>query len=541
MSTTTVERAEAAGIATKPRRGLRVDNGSDMWPWWVSQPERLTGNPKPTWESHHGGDYTMGDHCARFAHKVEAPFFGWQWETERKIMATRPDGLWTHPDIYLCITRQQGKTQLIALRIIYGMFFLGEKIIYTAQRWDTVEDVYDRIVDIIDRRPSLARRLNTAEVPDGHTKSGNHGEIHLLNGASLHMGPRTKAVGRGQTRIDLAIFDEAYDIKERMVGGLTGAQSNSDNPQTIFISTAVVFDEHPDCLVYAAMRRNGQHHEPDLYAAEWSAPTGSPRDSPETWQTCQPSHGVTLRAREVARELRRAKTPTLLAIFDADYLGWGQWPPDPDEGRSEIDFEVWETLVEFNPNLVGDIVIAIERTMDRRWWCIAAGQRTMDGRVHLEIGYFRAVNIGQAATAIVECIEAFDPVAIVVDAKSRAAPIAPHMKNLGIEVTVTNTPQLAVATGGIIDAIASADVTHVGQKILDDAVQGAVTRALPRGDLVWDDVESGSILAPLKAATLAHWAVLEFAEEPKATASPVHADEYAPQDLDNVSVLDAPF
>lgn len=541
MTTTTIRAAEAAGVATKPRRGRKVAQNGDLWPWWVSQPERLTGNPTPSWESHHGGSYRIGDHAARFAHKVEEPLFGWQWDALRKIMATRKDGLWTHPDVALIIPRQNGKTQIIALRIIYGLFFLGEKIVYTAQRWQTVEDVYDRIVAIIDRRPSLARRLDPSKCPDGHTKAGNHGEIHLTNGASLHMGPRTKAVGRGQTRIDLAIFDEAYDIKDTHKADATGAQTASDNPQTIYLSTAAVFDQHPNCHVLAAQRRNGIRHEPDLYAAEWCAPHGLSRHDPETWRLAEPSHGVTVRPREVARELRAARTATLLAIFDADYLGWGQWPPDPDDYASPIDKDEWEALVNLTPLLVGDIVLAIERTLDSRWWCIAAGQRTGDGRIHLEVGYFRAVNIGQVAVALVELIELWNPVAIIVDAKSKAAPLAPYMLNKGIEITVTNTPQLAVATQGIIDGVAAADVCHVGQKILSDAVEAAITRELPRGDVVWDEAESGAALAPLKAVTLVHWGVMQFAEEPAASAAPSTGDEYAPQDLDDMSPMDAPF
>lgn len=541
MTTTTIRNAEAAGVATKPRRGRRVARDEDMWPWWVSTPGRLTGNPKPNWEAHHGGNYRLGDHAARFAHKIEEPLYGWQWDSLRKVMATRKDGLWAHPDVCLLIPRQNGKTQIIAMRIIYGMFFLGEKIVYSAQRWGTVEDVYDRIVEIIDRRPSLSRRLDPTKCPDGHSKAGNHGEIHLTNGASLHMGPRTKAVGRGQTKIDLAIFDEAYDIKDRMVTGLTGAQSASENPQTIFISTAAVADEHPDCHVLAGMRRNGLRHEPDLYAAEWCAPAGYSRDDPEAWRLSCPSFGTSIREREIARERRRARTATLLAIFDADYLGWGQWPPDPDDYTSPIEKDDWEALVNLTPMLVGDVCLAVERTLDSRWWCIAAGQRTGDARIHLEVGYFRASNIGQVATALVELIELWNPAAIVIDAKSKAAPLAPYMLNKGIEITVTNTPQLAVATQGIIDGVAAADVCHVGQKILSDAVEAAITRELPRGDVVWDEAESGAALAPLKAITLAHWAVMQFAEELKPMASPSTTDEYEPQDLDSTSAMDVAF
>lgn len=544
MSTTTVERAEAAGVATKPRTGTNVVQEGDMWPWWVSDPPRLTGNPKPAWEHYDKtANFYVGDRMARFAHKIEEPLFGWQWDSGRKIMATRPDGLWAHPDVCLVIPRQNGKTQLIALRIIYGLFFLGEKIVYSAQRWKTVEDVYDRIVSIITRRPSLLRRLKAMPgCPDGYSKSGDHGEIYTTNGGSLDMGPRTKAVGRGQTKIDLAIFDEAYDIKDVLVGGLTGAQKASPNRQTIFISTAAVESEHPDCHVFAGMRRNGLRKEPDLYAAEWCAPVTFERNDPEAWRLACPSFGVTLTQRDVAAEWRMSRASSrLLSIFDADYLGWGQWPPDPEAGDPVIDPDVWEALVMLNPALVGDVCLAVERTLDTRYWCIAAGQRTADGRVHVEVGYFRAANIGVVAAALLELVELWNPAAIIVDDRSKAKPIVGVMHNQGIEIETASTPKLAMYTQGFLDGVEAGDVTHVGQKLLGDAIEGAVMRELPRGDLVPDEKESGSPVAPLKAVMLVHGAVLEYAEEPKAAASPSTGDDYAPVDLDDVSVLEASF
>ncbi|AYB69347.1 terminase large subunit [Mycobacterium phage Gancho] len=544
MSTTTISRAEAAGVATKPHRGTKIAQSEDMWPWWVSEPPRLTGNPKPAWEHYDDtADFSIGDRLGRFAHKIEEALFGWQWDAARKIMATRPDGLWAHPDVCLIIPRQNGKTQLIALRIIYGLFFLGEKIVYTAQRWQTVKDVYDRIVEIIKRRPSLLRRLKPMPgVPDGYSEAGQHGEIYTTNGGSLDMGPRTKAVGRGQTKIDLAIFDEAYDIKDVLVGGLTGAQKAATNPQTIYISTAAVASEHPDCGVLAGMRRNGQRKEPDLYAAEWCAPPGMARDDPEAWRLACPSFGITVRERDLAREYRMARANArLLAIYDADYLGWGEWPPDPENTEPIIDPDWWEALTVLQPALVGDICIAIERTLDTRYWCIAAGQRTIDGRVHVEVGYWRAANIGVVAAALLELVELWNPAAIIVDDRSKAKPIVGVMFNQGIEIETASTPKLAMYTQGFIDAVNAADVTHVGQKIITDGIAGAAMRELPRGDLVFDEKESGAPVAPLKAIALAHGAVLEYAAEPQPAASPDTGTDAGPVDLDDVSVLEASF
>lgn len=521
--------------ATRSKKSKTADQNVDLWPFWVADNPRLIGNPDPFWESHHGGDYFHGDRLGRFAHKTGHPLFGWQWDAERKILATRPDGLWAHPDVCLIIPRQNGKTEIVVWRILYGLFYLGEKIVYTAQSWKTVKDVYDRITQIITARPSLRRRLKAMPgAPEGYNESGNHGRVYLKNGASLSMGPRAHSPGRGQTLIDLAIFDEAYDIKDAHTTDLTGAQNASANPQTIFISTAAVQTEHPHCHVLAGMRRNGQRHEPDLYAAEWRAPDGAARDDPETWRLAQPSHGVTVRPREVARELRRARTATLRAIFDADYLGWGDWPPDDEDAAPPISPEVWADLVNLAPLLVGDICVAIERTLNGEWWAIAAGQRTADGRVHVEVGYWRRVNIGQVGAALIELVELVNPAAIVVDSHSKAAPLVNFMRGQGIEIEATSTPKLANYTQGFIDAVMAGDITHSGQAILTDAVEGAEMRELPRGDEVWDEAESGSPIAPLKAITLAHGAVLEYAAEPKAAASPAGPREDDIVDLDAV-------
>lgn len=514
----------------------------DLWPWWVSQPPRLVGNPAPAWEWHCGGDYFHGDRLGRFAHAAGHPLFGWQWDCERKILATRGDGLWAHPDVALIITRQQGKTEIIVWRILYGLFYLGEKIVYSAQRWKTVEDVYDRIAALIEEHPSLKRRLKSVQgCAGGMSKAGDHGEVHLTNGASLDMGPRTRAVGRGQTKIDLAIFDEAYDIKELNTPDLTGAQNASDNPQSIFISTAAVAELHPNCRVLAGMRRNGLRHEPDLYAAEWRAPDGLPRDDPATWVLAQPSHGVTVRAREVGRELRRARTQSLRKIFDADYLGWGEWPLDDEDAQPVITRDGWDALTDYGPALVGDICIAVERTRDSQWWAIAAGQRTAAGRVHVEVGYWRRANIGQVAAALLELIELWNPAAVVIDGHSKAMPLVPVMVGQGIDITVVTTPKLATYSRGFIDGVESGDVTHCGQKILGDAVDCASTRELPRGDIVWDEFESGLAVAPLQAITLVHGAVLDYATESGPAAAPQHGADMVDLDAPREGIMDVAF
>ncbi|WP_419402617.1 hypothetical protein [Mycobacteroides abscessus] len=185
-----------------------------------------------------------------------------------------PVSLWTHRAVCIECTRQQGKTLLIVLLILFHMCVLRSKrIIYTAQRWSTAYDVFKRVCAVIDRVPWLKSRL--AEKP---SKGGNRGVIKLKDPdtgqivCEVEFGPHSQDFGRGYTEIDLLIIDEAYDVDPEEEQNLTGSQSAAKNPQTIYISTAPVASKHPKCHSLAGLHRLGHGRAPDLYYALYAAP-----------------------------------------------------------------------------------------------------------------------------------------------------------------------------------------------------------------------------------------------------------------------------
>jgi hypothetical protein len=127
---------------------------------------------------------------------------------------------------------------------------------------------------------------------------------------------------------------------------------------------------------------------------------------------------------------------------------------------------------------------------------------------------------------IVTLVEAWDPCALVIDAKSAAAPLRPYLAECGIDLILSNATQLALACGGFLDGALQGRLSHTGQDILRDAFASAVKRDLPGGSFAWQKSPRGAI-TQLVAATLSHWALLEFgpASAPKRSAPPVMADE----------------
>jgi hypothetical protein len=481
-----------------------------------------------------------------------------QWWALRKICSRLPadeDGLrlFTHPDSCLIEARQNGKTQIVILRILLGLFVYGETCIYSAQRWATAEDVYDRLVDIIEGTPWLLARLQPRlGLPRGYSKDKDRGVIECVNGASLRVGLRGKDLGVGLTKLDLVIFDEAYKLTAEQRTGLTGAQLAAENPQTIYLSTPPVWGspKYAQCGVLAAIRRLGLKQAPDLFFAEWMAPRPEPdernpeeyarllteaRDHPDAARLANPSHGVIHRQRDMERERRSADTPEALALFDADFLGWGVWPPDESDREPVISWEVWQAMIDKAPLLVGDKVIAVHRSLDRRLWAIAAGSRTLGGKVHLEVGYLRGATLPQVAVYLSILIELWDPAAIIVDGRGPANVLVAKMRDLGFEVVEANTPQMAKACGGIVDAALASEITHVGQDILERARQVVQKRKLPQGDWVWNDAEAG--VPQWTAVTLAHWGVQMFAEEVGESAGPIVSHDVV--NLDELDLMGA--
>jgi hypothetical protein len=483
------------------------------YPGFIGTWPRLTGRQEPEFESRHPGDESLGDKCAEFGRRIGLRCMPWEWMSLRGILSLQPanewgERLWTHRDVTIECTRQQGKTLIIVLLILFHLFVLDTKrIVYTAQRWATALDVFNRVCTVIYRVPSLRKRL-----ADKPSKAGNRGVIRLTNGAMVEFGPRSQDFGRGYTEVDLYLSDESYDVVPAEESNLTGAQSAAQNPQTIYTSTPPVKDVHPNCQTLAEMHRLGLAGAPDLFYQLFAAPPGAPDDEPETWRLAQPSYGVATNEREIRTKLQKAKTAMQKALFAADYLGRGDYPPPETDFHAVFDEDGWRDMRDPVPNLSGSRALALGRSPDRRTWVISASQRTATGRVHVELGYSRVESLTKVLDAVVAVVHAWDPAAVVINHQSAAMEAVPGLIAARIEPVVANSTQVQAACGGFLNAALEGLLSHPGQPLLDTAVASAVKRELSGGRFVWDlDADSSS--AQLDSATLAHWGLLTFSKQ----------------------------
>ena len=493
----------------------------DEWPEWLGTFPRLTGSQVPRFEAWHEGDESEGDRTTLFGQRVGVHLLPWEWMAVRAIESEQPPNQWgerlfTHRVAVLEVTRQQGKTLIMALLIIRRLFKRRRRIVYTAQQWETVEDVFDRVCAIIERTPSLQRRL--AAPP---SKKGNRGKLVLkrLPGekhvVKAGFGPRTQHFARGFTEIDDLILDEAYDLVPKETANLTGAQAASSNAQTIYASTPPVVSEHPNCHRFSGLVRAVEAGgAPGLYGALYRAPKRFERSDPAAYPLAQPSYGVVLNDQEMEAHLLSAKDagPIDLALFDADYLGWGDYPPPANKRPSAIPSEVWAAMGPKPdrpvPPLTGAKVVVLTRKAE---WAIIGAQRTTDGRIHLDVGYAADDAAEVIVRKVTEALTAWGLDTVVVP-RGDAAEVIPDLELAGFTVITPNQVEEAQACGGFLaDALAGL-LSHTGHSGLATAMESAVKRNLSDktgGGFVWEVFDPASH-AQLMGATLSRWALMKF-------------------------------
>ncbi len=499
----------------------------------------LIGRQEPHHLSVFDGDTSVGEKVIELKRRLGVPSMPWQRDAQLAICSTTADGRWTHPTACVICTRQNGKSEILIDRCLYGLFKLDETILYTAQRWKTARDAWRRMMKLIRRRSWLRKHVVRA------TCSQGEGIIELDSGALISFGTRSADAGRGLTVIDLIVYDEAYNLTDAEVSALAFTQLASRNPQRIYASSAVNQDQHPNGLVLAAVRKRGLQREPRLYFAEWMAPCDieccemcalagvMDRDDMATAVYANPSFGVIQTEEKILDIKADMATEAGRKAFDVEALGRGDWPEPDVERPHHVDMQVWRDLVDRAPKFVGSPVIGLALAPDRRHWAVAAAWHTEFARIQIEIGKFEVFTHDALLRFVSAVVTDWDPAAVVIDSKGLAKVIAPKLVVAGIAPEMLTTPQMAAACGGVLDDIDSGVLAHSGQPELDLAADVVQLRDLPQGDFVFaSDLET----TPLLAATCAYTGLLLFGSKPP--PPPVKAKFPQPDTTHNTQARD---
>ena len=432
----------------------------------------------------------------------------WQQLVLEGALGEQPNGNWSAFEVGLMVSRQNGKGSILEARELAGLFLFGEKlIVHSAHLFETSMEHMNRILQLIESNPDIERgvdRVSRAHGSEGITLTRKYGRRRLK------FKTRTKGGGRGLSG-DCIVFDEAMEIPTAAVSALMPTLSAHPNPQLWYCGSAVDQAVHANGVVFARLRSRGMKgDDPSLAWFDWSVdpddyaadPMAAATDTRMVAQA-NPGYGFRITPEYVVNE-QRSLDPR---GFATERLGVGDWPNPDGLAEQVIPRETWDGLADVNSQTVGRVAFAVDMNPERSYAAIGVAGVRDDGRRHLEVIEHKAGS-GWVVPRVLELVDRWEPVALVVDGNGPAASLLSSFDEAGLSfksdgglLVKTTVQDMAQACGQLFDAALTDELRHLGQSMLDSAIRAA--RKRDRGDVFTWSRQSGTDISPLVAVTLA--------------------------------------
>lgn len=428
-------------------------------------------------------------------HEELAPVLNpWQVWWLIHALELNPDGSYRFKTVLLWVARQNGKTFIVALLILFRMFVDGDaQVMGVAQKLATAKKTYEHAQKIIDAIPRLAKER-------GKTNSIN-GELWFeLTGGQRYWVDSAENGGRGLT-FDLVFVDEILKHKTfKAWSALSKTTAARRRSQLIAAANTgdmdAIVQRHLHKMAVDAIEADDDETSIGLFW--WSPPPGMPLDSPEAWAYSNPSMNYNLPQENLASYWISDPAPVFASevgnVFVDSSVG-GPFQP----GKWADGFD---RLSKRKPG--GDVYLCVEVSHDRTWAHIAFAAYREDGLAHVGIMASRP-GTDWLVPWLKSPERTFTPAAITFQTKG--APVSSmitEFTDAEIEVTDWGGADLGRAAGLLLDGVNLGKIKHRNQPRLDVAAGSAVMKSLGGGYVV-DAKNSPGDASPLWGVAGAYW------------------------------------
>ena len=427
------------------------------------------GNQKPRIDIYHDGDISLAEKTIALLDSYNRTPLQWQKSILRRWMARDDEDKWANQTAGLIVPRQNGKSWLAEARILGGMIFMGEHLIYTAHQVSTVDEIKRRVLRFFyDAEPEI-RDLLTSEF-DKEPKSFDY--IELRNGGRCIFRTRTRSSGLGFTS-DSLIYDEHQETSDAQEEALlpTISAGPLQNPQVIMMGTPPTAGSTG--TVFLRVRRNLLQGKADMCWQEWSVETITDNHDTEAWYRTNPSLGYLITEKAIRAESNAMSQDS----FNKMRLGW---IPGVDAQRVFTDDE-WNALAIKEVKLPEDpeLVYAIKFAPDRSAVTLAVGV-PIDEKIHVEIVERKRMSEGIAWLVKWLLDRWRNCNQIIIDGAAGQGLLIeellrsePKMKK---RILTPNVREAGSAYALFYQAIQDGTLTHYNQPILNTAIRTAKRR-----------------------------------------------------------------
>jgi len=390
----------------------------------------------------------------------------------------REDGRWAHSELGLIMARQQGKSTLMMLRILTGMFVWGEGLqLASAHRLTTSLETFRQIVALIEANPKLEKEVKKIRWQHGAE------EIELFGNRRFVVKAANNAA-RGLSKPETIHLDELREYKDEDAwSSMRYSMMAAKNPQVWVYSSAG--DQHSVILNKLRERAlvSATTNDP-IGWFEWSAEPDAPILLPSgeiNWSAfaqANPSLGITIHPDNlkavindppdiVRTEVLAQWVDTINSAIDAQKWGLCQTEPIPLDPEKETWF-------------------GLDLSPDRKFGALTATQKLPGEKFNLVLLHTwsndYSINDLAVANDIAPYVRKYN-VQTVAYSKRTAQAVASRLVPAGIPITDMDGAIYAESCDRWLGAINSHRLQHGGQ---DELTQQTLSAAkLPYGDGSW--------------------------------------------------------
>ena len=425
----------------------------------------------------------------------------WQELMMYDIMAQNLDGQWTHMKFGWSVPRQNGKSELLIIRAIWGLTH-GERVLYTAHLVNTSHAAWEKTA-------ALLEEMGFTENVDFKRLAQKGAEVLEWlgkGGGRINFRTRTVRGGLGET-YDLLIIDEAQEYTADQEGAIKHVITASPNPQTLMCGTPpTMISKGTVFTAYRGKVLSGE--EEDAGWAEWSVPQMSDTKDVDLWYETNPSLGLLTTERTIRNSIGSD-------TVDDNIQRLGLWLLM--NLHSAISEDDWDRCrLEGKPEISGvpALYMGVKYGKDGINVSAAVAVKTDDGRIFVEALDCRSARSGNSW--IIAFLQNRHFKAVAADGANGQRILADEITDAELDVPVIFPKVSDITTANALfeQELFGDCIRHSGQPALQHIVTNCEHRAIgTSGGFGYKSILDGADVSILEAVSLAHWLCATAKEE----------------------------
>lgn len=426
----------------------------------------------------------------------------WQMRVAKAVTAKRADGKNVCFEFALEVPRQNGKTEIIKLVVLYHLFLVEQtrKIVFTAHEYRTTVEIFENIVKAI--HDSALHQL----LPENGVRySNDNRSITTKDGSRVIFMTRSANSGRGFSS-DLLIMDEAYSVKAEQMMAIIPVLTTRANPQIIYLSSTGMLNS----VYFNSLVDRAQSDDPGRFGyMGWFAPKGTAAEDVDSWYVSNPMLGILFDEEYVWDELRAARNDP--EVGEPKWQRERQGMRESVTGESVLDMDRWSALAVPSPYASPEdfpsVSLAIDVPPSRDSAAIGLAAWMPDGRPYVELIDQRD-GTSWVPGAMRSLKERLNVRLIGLDEGAAAGGLVVPLRT---EARIRHRPvtlrQYAAMCGRFFDLVMSDDsgqlLAHFDSEPLTRAISGARKTRRTETAWTWSRKDSMVDISPLVAVTIA--------------------------------------